>query len=458
MKQFLRFSNIPLWALLSCLCFSCYEFEKPQEAFYLEYSNDTLLFDTLFTEQGSITKRLKIYNVSDQDFLIPSIGVFGGAASSYEIIVNGISSHIHEDILLRSNDSLLLLAKVFIDPTDENLPFIVHDSIEVVLKNKREYIDLISWGQNAHFLSDSILNCDQIWVNDKPYVIYDNILISEGCKLEIEPGVRIYSHFNSSIYVAGQIQVNGSSTEPVVFTNDRLDKNYENLPGQWNGIYILEGSTNNLFEFVNIRNSIYGLRIGNPDEDSEFDTFLKQVKIENCSDYGILAFTSDVHLQNTLILNSGISAFGGYAGGHYYIENSNFINHNLGYIRREVLFEFSDNIVLADQSILSSDLELTLINSIIWGPMFEEINFSLSGNTNSQYLFSHSLLKSSDSQWNSNNNILNFNPQFSDIQKFNFNPDINSPLVDAGIDLGLQIDLLGNIRNGIPDIGALEHQ
>jgi hypothetical protein len=41
----------------------------------LGYETDTLLFDTVLVQAGSITKRFKIYNPSDQDLLVDRIAL-----------------------------------------------------------------------------------------------------------------------------------------------------------------------------------------------------------------------------------------------------------------------------------------------------------------------------------------------------------------------------------------------
>ena len=421
----------------------------------LRFSTDTLLFDTLFTQKGSFSKRLTVYNDGLTDVIIPGISISNNSSTFYKLIISGIESNSVENIKLRARDSLLILASVNIDPSQTNLPFIVKDSIEFSLFNNKKYIDLIAWGQNAHFISDSILVCNQFWAADKPYVIYNSILIDSLCSLTIEKGAKIYSHKNSAIFVKGSLIAQGTPAERITFMNDRFDGDYLNYSGQWEGIYFLEGSVNNKIEFTDIKNSIIGIRIGSPDNDTTWDLELNQVLIENSSSYGILSFTSDLKMINTAVVQSGIRAIGLYLGGNYHIENCTLLNHNFSQVRREGLLLMSDNILLADNTVLREDFNLEFYNNVVWGNLIEEITVSNSGFTVFSMDIQKCLLKTQNIEF-FNGNIINQEPIFTNYNNYFILPGINSPLIDSGFDYGNTIDLLGNTRIGNPDIGAIE--
>ncbi|MFB6307177.1 MAG: hypothetical protein ABEH43_09370, partial [Flavobacteriales bacterium] len=55
----------------------------------LRFSKDTVLFDTVFTTVGSVTKSFKIYNDHDKKIKVSEIRLAGGKNSDYRINVDG---------------------------------------------------------------------------------------------------------------------------------------------------------------------------------------------------------------------------------------------------------------------------------------------------------------------------------------------------------------------------------
>ena len=422
----------------------------------LRFSTDTLLFDTVFTSLGSISKRVKVYNGNSSDILIEKIEVAGGPQSPFKAIINGFEGSILNNELLLSEDSLSVFVDVTINPLDQNLPYIVQDSLLFHINGKIQKVDLVAWGQDAHFLNDSILACNSIWTADRPYVIFNSILVDTLCTLTIDPGAKIYSHKGSSIYVKGTLKSLGTDQDRILWTNDRLDDYYINAPGQWGGMVILEGSKNNEFSFTDIRNALVGIRQGSPDNDTIPEVILRQVRIENMSGYGLLAFTSDTYAENTLINNCGISAIANLAGGNYQYLNCTIANMPLELFREGPSVVWSDNIILADNSLLEGDLSVRMINSIIWGSLKDELLTSVTGNNTVIFDVRNNLFRTENLGWEINN-LLNQNPFFISPETYDFSVESTSPAINAGIDLGISIDLKGNPRDLSPDLGAIEY-
>jgi len=57
----------------------------------IEFSSDTLKFDTVFVSAGSVTKTLKIINPNDEKISISSIELSGGLQSAFKLNVDGSS-------------------------------------------------------------------------------------------------------------------------------------------------------------------------------------------------------------------------------------------------------------------------------------------------------------------------------------------------------------------------------
>lgn len=426
----------------------------------LSFSTDTVFFDTLFTDTISFTRRFRIFNPQKNAIKISEIALSQGTGSDFSLAVNGIQGHRFSDQIVLGKDSLLILVTVHIPSRGEDIPFLVEDSVMFTLNNNLQSVKLVAWGQEAHFFrEDSILACDISWTADKPYVLYGSILIDSLCTLNIDAGARIYVNRQASILVKGTLQVNGTSENPVLFRNVRLD--IENAPGQWTGLIFLEGSSDNFIDHGIIRNAQFGVRIGTPDNDTLPDLILANSIIENMASYGILAFTSDISAYNTLVNNCIDFAGAHFAGGYYRYQHCTFANYSIGQFSEEPALLFTDNLVLSDGSTLEADLYVRLQNSIVWGNHGdgEELLLNVAGEAREDVLLDHLLLRSSNNIYGINNNILGTDPEFPrfiDPFTFNYQLDSLSPAQDAGRPLSINTDLLGTTRDALPDLGAYE--
>ena len=469
--------NLPLYiAIVLAILAACTpgeeEFTFESDA-TLRFSTDTLFFDTVFTQSANeirnITKRFRVYNDNDNALRINEISLEGGSNSSYTIYVNGRPGVEFNDTRILGNDSMLILVEVNIDPQDESEPFIVEDRVNFISNGNRQHVQLVSWGQDAVFFRDRILDCNTTWTAGKPYVIFDAVLVDSVCTLTIEPGTRVFSHNQSFIFVRGSIRVNGTAENKVLFTNDRFDERFANAPGQWGGIIFLPGSNDNVINHAEIRNAEVGIYLGTPDDDTEPDLIVSNTRIENIGGntvlpvvgnlvqpgFGIIAITSDLYAYNTLINNCAVNALGNYAGGNYRYEHCTFANFSFDFFREDPAVVLSDNLVLANNSLLVSDLTVEMKNTIVWGNLREELLISNSGETSVTLDLTSNLFRA-DTTIGFENNIFNEDPRFFDPRDQVYQLDTLSPAKDVGLDLGIRFDLEGKERDTAPDLGAFE--
>jgi len=422
----------------------------------LAFSSDTVLFDTVFTGVGSVTKRFKAYNLNRNAVKVDNIRLGLGQSSSYEVIVNGSVLDESQEITILGQDSVLILVEVFIDPQDDNQPYLVRDSIIFETNGIVQDVKLIAWGQDAVYLGNEVLPCNSVWSNQRPYVLYSSILIDTLCELRIEKGTKIFATKDAFIYVQGSIEAEGTASERITFRNERLDFAYENLPGQWGGLIFLEGSHGNNLNFCVIRNAQYGVRLGSPDNDTIPDVLITNTIIENMSNSGILAFTSDLYAENVLVNNCFELNVGSLAGGNYTFNHCTIANYGLDFIRETPSLFISDNISLDDGNEIVEPVTVIIQNSIVDGNLDDEIQFNLSGNTASQFSFSHSMFRTTIADLDTLENIINENPEFIDPFAYNYRLDTLSPAKDHGRMLNVEFDLDGNMRDEFPDLGAFE--
>lgn len=421
----------------------------------LVFSNDSVAFDTLLSERRSSTKRLTVFNPNEEAIQFDAITLGKGNGSNYEVIINGKQTNALANERLLGGDSMLILVEVTIASQNENLPYLVKDSIIFRWNTNQEHVKLVSYGQDGNTITTTSI-CDEVWTNDRPYIIADTVLVSADCQLTIEKGTNIYFENDAVMFVQGTLKAIGDSANHIVFRNARFDGVYDRVPGQWNGIYFLEGSRDNEVSYAEIFNGQVGLRIGSPDDDNEPDVVVSNTKIFNMSLAGILSFTSDVEATNTLIYNCGNYLFGGFAGGNYTLRHCTLSNEPALFIQDEATVQFSDNLVIGDNELLVGDLNLEIINSIIWGVADEELLINNGGGASVQVSLTSNIIRSGDEL--ANNFVsreFNF-PGFTNAFENDYRLDTLSFAKDRGIDIGIKKDLNGIERDDFPDIGVYE--
>ena len=425
----------------------------------LAFSTDTLQFDTLFVTRGSATRMFKIYNEHNKSINISSISLAGGSNSAYRINIDGEPSVMIKDYTLLPGDSFYIFVDVTIDPNDESLPYIVKDSIIFLTNGNIQDVKLMAWGQNANFLSDSMLRGNIIWNSELPYVISRHIGIDVNSTLTIMPGVKVYSDNWSAIFVWGTLEVLGDTNDPVFFQGVRPEKYYENVPGQWWGIHFLRESKDNYISNCYIRNATIGITVDSLPVTVKPNLILENVRIENMTMFGILGRTAHIRAFNTLINNCCQYLFIADLGGTYEFYHSTFANYARYCNPRYPALTFYNY----DNKSFKNDLNLTIVNSIIWGSKEEELEMKKTGGGSFNVLIANSLIISKDASLDINDNIRNKNPGFVSPADYNFRPDSASVVINKG-DLDwlsmfpqLQHDIEGKRRSdNKPDMGAYE--
>ncbi len=491
--RFFRFISLLFSTFLFILFFlnSCVKDEviSTDPAYKLSFASDTVIFDTVFTTVGSTTRYLKVFNRNNNKIKISKIYLAGGSNSPYQINVDGSSGPDFNDIELNANDSLFIFVKVTIDPNLETNPLIVTDSILFLTNNNLQDIDLVAWGQDAHFIvGDSTLSGLSYkykivahegetvdWIDDKPYVIYGWAVVDSTGRLNIGPGVNVHFHQNSGlwIYRGGSLHVSGEIDSLVTFQGDRLEQQYKDLPGLWDRIWINEGSVDNEINYAVIKNGFIGIQAETLDEDMGNKLILQNTVIENMSRWGLFTKAYRVIAANCLFANCAEYTLFLSVGGDYDFRQCTFADYWTSTVRNDPSFVISNNLTVydADGNPVNyiGDLHNAYFgNCIIYGFNDEEILLSQDEQATFNYKFDHSLLKTqmdiSDLEYYSSC-IRNHDPLFNDYTENNYQLDTLSPAIDAGSlevintsGLDITTDLNGNSRttDDGPDMGVYE--
>ena len=330
---------------------SCKSDEEPitDSSAKLEFSLDTLRFDTVFTELGSATRYIRVYNRNNKPIIVSEIALEDGANSPFRINVDGIPGAVAKDVEIPANDSIYIFTEVTVDP-DQPLsesPFVITENLLFETNGNDQKVVLEAWGQNANYIPSrfsagtfSLLSCDLgevVWDDPKPYVIY-GVLFIDSCTLNIPSGTEIYVHgglaigedadanlftYNDGIIIVqpqGRLDINGTIDEPVIIQGDRLESPFAEEPGQWSGIRLL--SDDNEMDYTEIKNSLYGVYL-----DSSAELSIKNSRIYNTSGPGIFASNAKVDAENSLFYNNAGRALQLSFGGIYEFDYCTMANY-----------------------------------------------------------------------------------------------------------------------------------
>ena len=141
------------FVLLLTSCRNDFEFEPSTGD--LAFSRDTVYLDTVFTNIGSSTYTLKVYNRSDKDISIPSIRLGEGEASKYRLMVDGLPGKVFNDIELLAQDSMFVFIETTIDYNEyvnEENNFLYEDKIEFDSGDNYQKVELVTLVQDAVFI------------------------------------------------------------------------------------------------------------------------------------------------------------------------------------------------------------------------------------------------------------------------------------------------------------------
>ena len=488
-----------------CSCRS--DFETVASSGDLTFSKDTIYLDTVFSNIGSSTYRLKVYNKSKNDITIPSIKLGKGLNSKYRMTVDGMqgsAGKIFTNVDLLARDSLYIFIETTANIADANTTdFLYTDQIQFDSGANLQTVELVTLIQDAVFLypqrfadgttetlpigdqkidgfyldENDPVNGNELHFNSKkPYVIYGYAAVPSNKTATFEAGTRVHFHANSGLIVANKatILVNGTTSptdkleNEVIFEGDRLEPDFSDVPGQWGTVWLTDGSTNNQLNHLTIKNASIGLLIQNNDNTK---VIIKNTQIYNCSNYGILAQTAKISGENIAINKAGLASLACSYGGTYMFTHCTF-NNNWN-SSQQVAVSISNFINGATPEV--KDLNAaTFNNCIIYGSYLNEMNLNKKPGAAFEYQFNNCLIKFDATSAQSVTNplyqfttdtahynaiILNNDPRYFNQSQNKLNIDQTSAAVAKGNTAFLiPLDITGKTRTTPPDLGAYQNK
>lgn len=396
----------------------------------LQFSTDSILFDTVFTSAGTTNRVLKIFNFNKNSIVISNIRLAGGNASAFKININGVAASGLSNLKIRGNDSIYVFIKAFINPNNNNAPFIVEDKLSFNVNGNIEEIPLIAYGQNAVYLNRTILRNNTTFTKDKPYIFFDSVFVDQNVTLNIDAGAKLYFHKGAQLFVLGSLKANGTLTDSITFTSDRQERIYDDEPGQWDGIHLLRSSFNNQINYTTIKNALVGIRVDSLSNNSNPKLLLTNSIIKNHEVAGVLGYTASITGLNNLMFNCGQFLMIGLYGGDYNFYQNTLANFNFNFPRRSPSVYLSDN--LNDNTTLTKNLTATFSNNIIYGSLIRELELNKKGTGIFTTSFTNNLIRTDQQSQFGSTNIYNQDPLFFEPRKESYKLASNSPALGKG--------------------------
>ncbi|MCL6265706.1 choice-of-anchor Q domain-containing protein [Flagellimonas myxillae] len=472
----------------------------------LSFSKDTVFLDTIFTNIGSATYTLKVYNRGISDVLIPYIGLETGPSSSYRLNVDGLPGKEFTDIPLLAKDSLFVFIETTFDvaPTNQS-EFLYTEGLLFGNGDHTQRVELVTLVKDAVFLYPATLSngtketltlgldpegneirvegfyleSGQLdFTNEKPYVVYGYAAVPDGSALSMQAGTRVHFHNNSGLIVedGASLQVNGALSEDqdlleneVIFEGDRLEPGYADEPGQWGTVWFREGSVGNNLEFLTLKNATVGLRVDGDPLSGSPTLDLANTQIYNSLSHNLWATSARITAENSVLGGAGGYSFLGQLGGSYRFAHCTLANYWGNGFRTGTALAL-DNF---DQNTTVSLEQADFINCIIGGNMAVELVLLQDETETFEFSFRNCLLQFNDTDnSHAGNPLFNFEDtnRYIDVifdkdsdfflpfeNQFQIGPNsFARDAADPNVAPPLSLDIRGVDRSQNPDIGAYE--
>lgn len=432
----------------------------------LTFSRDTVNFDTVFTDTGTPTARLIVSNRAKKGLTISSIR-FKNPDTNFRFNVDGVSGTEFHNVEIMARDSIYVFIECFIPETQGATAGLVADDLEFVTNGVTQTVRVEAYGQNVIRLRNMRVDSDMTLVPERPYVVFDSLIVAEGATLRIEPGVQLLFHDGASLVVRGRLEALGEKGRMIDMRGDRLDNllpdvPYDIMAGQWGGVRIEAGSFENRMEYVNMRGTVSGLQVDSCADLSRTKLTLFNSRLHRSLGNVLTSRYSRVNAYGCCFSEAGGSVVSFEGGAHEFLQCT-IANYYLYHINGDLLtllHAVPDDAEENDNPLMHAQF----VNSILYGlpgalnvgdfagsdVYFRYVSFGMAGDDDDNFI----------------NCLWETDPLFMvDREKyiFDFHLQEDSPVKDAGDPayvtplVRFDMDGVDRLSEGAPSLGAYQY-
>ncbi len=432
----------------------------------LSFSRDTVDFDTVFTDLGTPTARLIVFNRASKGLEISSIK-FKDPDTRFRFNVDGVSGVEFHDVEIRGRDSIYVFIECFIPETQGASPGLVADDLEFVTNGVTQTVRVEAYGQNVTRLRNVRLTADTRLTADRPYVVFDSLTVCKGVTLTVDPGAQLLFHDGASLVVEGRLEAVGRPGKMIDMRGDRLDNvlpdvKYDILPGQWKGVRIAAGSHGNRIEYVDMRSTLAGLTVDSCADLQQTRLTLLNSWLHNSSGNVLTSRYSKVNAYGCCFSEAGGSVVSLAGGDHEFLQCTIANNHlySISGPLLELLHVLPEDIDENSAPLMRARFS----NSIIYGLRADLNTGDLTG---SDVVFRYvSLGSKGEDDDNFINCLRETDPLFRTVRQdylFDYRLQEDSPVRSAGDpalvtpEVMYDMDGVDRLGHGAPSLGAFQY-
>ena len=341
----------------------------------LEFSTDTVTFDTVITLQGTATKQFQVYNRGKKQLNISSIRMADEGEGHFYLNVDGKKGTEFHNIEVRGGDSIFVFIECYTDEAKQDEPLEVKDHILFETNGVTQDVTVTAWAQDVVRLKGDTLWTDTHFTAAKPYLIYDTLLVAPGATLTMDPGTTLLFHKGGALRCYGTIKAQGTVDRHITWRGDRLDHvvgeiGFDIMSGQWGGVIFGPGSVGNDLAFVDMRGSELGMHVSSETPNVR-SLHLLNCLLHNSSSSVLTTYNAWIEAEGTEFSNAANGVVN-FIGGKLNIVNCTFTNYYLFAVTDDSIVNFLPAVDDDGNTVL--DVPTGYVDNCILYGMSQEIN------------------------------------------------------------------------------------
>lgn len=263
------------------------------------FSVDTLDMGVIFTDQPSTTHRFTVYNRASKGLNISRIALSGANASLFRLNVDGFSGTEFSDVEIRAKDSIFVFVETTLPPNERNMPVEVTASLDFLTNGVTNSVTVAARGRDVVRLRAHTIDTDTRLTADKPYQIFDSLVVAPEATLAIEPGAELYFHDGARMVVRGTLKACGESGKEITMAGDRTgfvaaDISFDIMDRQWTGLFFTATSRDNELSYAHVCNSWQGVTVDGTDSTEPVKLLMVNSRLRNSGNLALEVHDADI--------------------------------------------------------------------------------------------------------------------------------------------------------------------
>lgn len=433
------------------------------------FSVDTLAMGDVFTDDLTPTHRFIVRNPHNKSLSIREISLSGDDAQYFHLNVDGISGTSFSNVEIRSNDSIFVFVEARLPETD-GLRTDFEANLDFNTNGRVKTVNLTVSGVNAVRFRGEKITADTRLEQQKPYIVYDSLVVAPGATLSLASGTRMYFHDKALLIVHGTLVTEGTPDRQIVMSGDRTgnvvgDISFDIMSRQWNGVVFSDTSKGNHLANTIIRNTVQGVAlIGDSIADYSLQPqlYMLNCRLQNSGDRVLSAYHSAITAHGCEFSDASQGLIYLLGGTHDFAQctfSNNYLFTAVGGPAIQLAHLSADPKTGFDDGSTMPYLSANFSNSIVYGLGTDISHGDLTGTS---VFFRRCLLKSKGSDdENFIDCIWNEDPLFRTVRLdyyFDYRLQENSPAIGTAspelMPTDCVLDGYGIERGSSPDLGA----